>query len=441
MVFIIVSPYSPRLNTIGSFRWEKLAKYLSEKHTVYFVTSKLPDDSKLPTRSFDIGKSFLIELPLKRYRKTPENLKATLKSTLIQSMPFLYHAIRRLKISAHYLLEIYSDISFFGLVHDFKAYRTAIEEVISKANPCEKIVLVTTFGPWFSIKLGNFLKRELRDKVFWVADFRDPSFRMVTTKNFFDNNLLKWKTKDLLRKVDLITVVSNVLDEEYYGPLFRDKVFVLPNGHDDYFTQLNITLRANRKEQRNILKIAYTGTIYISTQDLKPFMYVLRLLTDMNYYFIYAGNNSEYVTSEFEKAHLTHRLINFGKVTHDESLRIQQESDLLLLIVYTGDNKTLGRGIRTGKVYEYLASLKPILAIAPHDWEMKADIEVDGVSKVFSPEETEEMANYLRWFAEKRPVIDYEKRKEVVYKYHYRNLAIMFEQILETLLAKKEMNK
>ena len=51
-------------------------------------------------------------------------------------------------------------------------------------------------------------------------------------------------------------------------------------------------------------------------------------------------------------------------IPHGEVLPIQQSSQVLLLLI---NNTPNAKGILTGKLYEYLASGRPILAIGPED--------------------------------------------------------------------------
>jgi len=50
-----------------------------------------------------------------------------------------------------------------------------------------------------------------------------------------------------------------------------------------------------------------------------------------------------------------------GYVSHTESIRYLMSSDMLLLLLSEG----MGEGMVTGKIFEYLASGKPILALVP----------------------------------------------------------------------------
>lgn len=53
-----------------------------------------------------------------------------------------------------------------------------------------------------------------------------------------------------------------------------------------------------------------------------------------------------------------------GEVSHEEALALQRKSTVLLLMEWTDP---LARGDYSGKLFEYLGTRRPILAIAPRD--------------------------------------------------------------------------
>ena len=52
-------------------------------------------------------------------------------------------------------------------------------------------------------------------------------------------------------------------------------------------------------------------------------------------------------------------------VPRRESLRLQRDSDALLLLIPDAGGR--GRGVLSGKVFEYLAAERPVLAVVPPD--------------------------------------------------------------------------
>ncbi|MGB9790505.1 MAG: hypothetical protein ACPLTP_07730 [Thermotoga caldifontis] len=429
---IVISPYSPKWSNIASIRWEKLAKYLSEHHRVTLITSAFPE--KGYERSYDIGNANLIEVPLKFYWKNPYTLSKQNTHEYNSRISFL----RKLKAELRVPLERVFPISSGGMLyHDMNSYKREIEKLISKEKTT---VLITTYDPWFTLKLGNYFKRRY-EKLFWIADFRDPSFGIHESK-LSNLPLFRMQTKKILRLSDLITVVTKYMQQSY-SELTSKKVIFLPNGYDG---SLHFGESSNKIKKENHLSIAYTGSLHPRTREISCFVTVLEKVTTISpqvkLNFNYAGLQADIVESEFSKRRLGKLLNNHGFLKRDQALELQKQADILLLIAYTGDDPETGKSIRTGKVYEYLASGKPILAIAPRDWELKEEIECDGVSKVFDKNQIDEMAQYLVDLARRQKIeINFQKRKEVIEKYLYKNLALQLERELESLVRERERDQ
>jgi glycosyltransferase involved in cell wall biosynthesis len=66
-----------------------------------------------------------------------------------------------------------------------------------------------------------------------------------------------------------------------------------------------------------------------------------------------------------EELGLADRVELVPHVPRRESLRLQRESDVLLLLIPEADGR--GRGVLSGKVFEYIAAERPILAVVPPD--------------------------------------------------------------------------
>ncbi len=418
--FIIVSPYSPKWNNIASIRWEKIAKYLSYNYQTTMVTSSFgnEDGNEYIYRHYDIGRTELIEIPLKYYKT---NRYANESQVLRQKRKgFMIDYIKAAKAELISVLERTFPISPGGMLyHDFKKYYEEVEQRISKDNLFT--VLITTYNPWFSLKIGNLMKKKY-NSLLWVADFRDPSFSYHGSKisriPFFKNSTCQ-KIKD----ADIVTVVTEQMKKEYEAACKR-KIFYLANGFDEVIT----VQKEPCTKEKHSLHIAYTGSLYPNTRDISYFVnslkYAHNLHKSIAFKFSYVGKDTQKVKDEFEKLGMEEILQNFGFVRHEEALQIQRNADVLLLIGYTGDDPKEGRGIRTGKVYEYLASYKPIIVIAPKDWEMKEEVECDGISKVFEKTETTKVAEYLIKLANMDNFeIDYEKRENIINKYSYKNIA------------------
>jgi len=93
-------------------------------------------------------------------------------------------------------------------------------------------------------------------------------------------------------------------------------------------------------------------------------------MIDTRLTFVYAGKDSDVVQYYFSKYGMEEILEDRKLVSREESQRIQSESDLLLLLTYTGKYNEIFGSIVTGKIYEYLLCNVPILVIGQENWEL-----------------------------------------------------------------------
>ncbi|HKX48388.1 MAG TPA: hypothetical protein VJM06_06955, partial [Gaiellaceae bacterium] len=70
-----------------------------------------------------------------------------------------------------------------------------------------------------------------------------------------------------------------------------------------------------------------------------------------------------------------------------ESLRLQRDSEALLLLVPDASGR--GKGVLSGKVYEYIAAGRPILAVVPPDGAAAALVRETGAGVVVAPDDVE----------------------------------------------------
>ncbi len=112
--------------------------------------------------------------------------------------------------------------------------------------------------------------------------------------------------------------------------------------------------------------ITYTGTIYPGKQNPVTLFTALRDLisegtmkpedVEVRFY----GPVLPWLTREIERHGLSKVVLQYGTVPITAALEKQRESHLLLLLDW---NDPREKGLYTGKVFEYLGSMRPILAI------------------------------------------------------------------------------
>ena len=80
---------------------------------------------------------------------------------------------------------------------------------------------------------------------------------------------------------------------------------------------------------------------------------------------VFIGNYGKETQHLVRELHLEENVKLKGYIAHKKCLELIINSDVLLLLITVLGSK--GREILTGKIFEYLASKKPIIAIAPED--------------------------------------------------------------------------
>jgi len=436
MNVIILSALSPRFNTIGTLRIEKLAKYLSTNADVQIIAGMplLPENSPYLKKKVDIGSAELIEIPARRLKHDSRQSDRGDTSNQV-GRGIATSVLTKMKFALAPLAEYLFPLSPGGIIwHDKKAFEREVESSLLSMNE-EQVIMISSFGPWFTTKLAMKLKKRYKKRVFWVADFRDPSFGNVHSV-ITHSSFARRATKKILDNCDLITCVNHQMIDDYSLIANEAKYLYLPNGYDPSDIEAkNIELKA--EEKNNIFNVVYTGSFYPNFGgDIGGFCAAVKNLKTKDYeaysriIFSYAGKDSKYVSAEFDKAEIAGCLRDYGLVDRRKALELQYDADLLLLITYTGDNPDIGKGVLTGKCYEYLSSCKPILMIGSEKWELRKLLESDGISRVFRANEVESMSNYMREIMEMRKTPDTGSRQERLKGFEYPNLALkLFEEL------------
>jgi len=202
------------------------------------------------------------------------------------------------------------------------------------------------------------------NKISWVADYRDLWLR---TEDSNANNILNQLhikiERFIIRNVSLLTTVSNPL-ADYLREKHPFKVKTIYSGFD--VSNLNIK-KSNNEDNKKILTISYTGSLYLigrSICDPIPLFDAINLLGENRKHLrinLYTDKNIQLETIVNDM--MVNDVIKiYNRVEYQQSLKIQKEADVLLFLGYSTSVGSQ-RGILSGKVLEYLGSLKPILSI------------------------------------------------------------------------------
>lgn len=225
----------------------------------------------------------------------------------------------------------------------------------------EKIDTVITTGPPHSMHLiGDKLKKELNIK--WIADFRDPWTTIGYHKKLKLLPYAKKKHKTLekliLNTTNHVVVTSKETKKEFQQ-ITKQPITVITNGYDEEVVSNSVL------DDR--FSISHIGSL-LYERNPEILWKVLGDLTKENNEFAkklqlnFVGFINDNVLESIKKNSLRDSINNVGYIKHNEAITYQKKSQILLLIEI--DSKET-KAIIPGKLFEYIMSKRPILAIGP----------------------------------------------------------------------------
>jgi len=367
MKVLLVTMYFPPAGGGGVQRSLKLAQYLPALGIETHVLA--PDDPKWVHRDPELRVPTQAWIHRARYigpraRKPAEELRAAegFERALVQA-----------QVTARRLLLPDASVTW-----NFTAIPAAIRIVRR-----EGIDAVITTSPPPSVHfVGAAVQRATG--VRWIADLRDPLVanqqrRDDTTAARARQAANEKVARLVVRRADAVTCVSDAIAAEVRGLDVRATVRVISNGCDfDDFAGVEYRPAAR-------FRITHTGSFF-GKRDPRPFLQafhdaeldaVARFVGD------FRSSDREWAAS----LDLGDRLELVDYLPHTESLRVQRDSEALLLLIPDAGGR--GKGVLSGKVFEYIAAGRPILAVVPPDGAAAELIRETGSGVVVAPDDVD----------------------------------------------------
>ncbi len=254
----------------------------------------------------------------------------------------------------------------------------------------EGIDVVLTTSPPNSVHLiGAAVKR--MTGVRWVADLRDsialhPHRGVERAAVRAKEKVSASVARLVARRADAIVAASEAIAEEARTLQPAGVVTTIQNGADfDDFAGLEYW-RGNR------FRITHTGSFF-GKRDPRPFLTALAEsgLEDVVARFVGGFPAAD---REWAESLLGDRLELHPYVPRREALALQRDSDALLLLIPDAGGR--GKGVLSGKVFEYLAAERPILAAVPPDGAAAELIGETGAGVVAAPDDVPALTAALR---------------------------------------------
>ena len=306
----------------------------------------------------------------------------------------------------------------------------------------EKIDAIYSSSPPYTCSI---IARDLKRKAGlpWVAGFRDPWTGFLTTPD-------RWRIpaaidrgmeRSVFTEADHIDVAWTGIGDDAMSKvptLDPKKLHHLPNGFDSNdFPSID-----KEKRRDNRFTVTYTGSMYglrtpkefldavenlILEGEVDPDMVRLRFI----------GRFGEEVHEMFRSFSVQDVIEVCNYLPHAESIRQLLLSDALLLVV---DTTADSAQIVPGKVYEYIGTMKPVLAIAPEEgaiasliYETKSGI----VAHQSNPEGIAE--GFLQLYNDYiNGTHSIQQDEKAIARYERRNVTKELSTILNSLIRERE---
>lgn len=347
----------------GVQRWLKFVKYLPDfgiNPVVY-----IPENPTYPIIDPQLTEDFKQIIILKHPIREPYRIASFLSKNETKKISSGIIPNKRKQSFSDKLL-LYARGNFFipdARVLWVKPSISYLEKYIAE----NQIETVITTGPPHSLHLiGLGLKEKLNLK--WIADFRDPWTNIGYHKDLKLSGKSQKKHRELEKKVlqtaDQIIVTSPSTKAEF-SVITQKPIEVITNGYD--------VEQIEKQPLDNKFSLAHIGS-FLSERNPRILWKALKELIKENpdfkkdFQLKLVGVVSQEVLDTISEFRLDSFVKNSGYLSHTESVIEQRKSQVLLLIESDSEETKM---ILPGKLYEYMASHRPILAIANENSDIK----------------------------------------------------------------------
>jgi glycosyltransferase involved in cell wall biosynthesis len=272
---------------------------------------------------------------------------------------------------------------------------TAIPAGIRLVKRHEIDVVVSTSPPGSTHLIAAAIARATGAR--WVADLRDSLVAHAHRRA--DSAATKAKAamhervaRLVAGRADAITCVSEAISVETRALEPRGLVVTIPNGAD-FDDVVGLDYRPAER-----FRITHTGSFF-GRRDPRPFLQALHD-SGLDVVARFLGDFRERDRAWAGRLGLGDRLEILDYAPRAESLALQRDSEALLLLIPEAGGR--GRGVLSGKVFEYIAVGRPILAAVPPDGAAAELIRETGAGIVAAPDDPDAIrealaALHARW--------------------------------------------
>ena len=397
---LIITYYWPPSGGSGVQRWVKFAKYLPKEGWQPVIYT--PENPELTT----IDKTLAAEIPpeaevVKTHIFEPYGIYRKLmgkgSSTDLKALTSAgsdgneVNPVNGGKKSWKQKLSLYIRGNFFIPDPRIMWVRPSVKFLKSylKKHPVDAIV---STGPPQSMHLIG-LELSKATGLPWLADFRDPWTKIFYFKHLELTHRSEAKHQALEKKVvdgaTRVIAVSPMVKKDFEAitstPVelitngFDEEDFNDPFEADEYFNITHTGLFASDGDPEILWKV-----LAAKCQEDKEFQKLLRIRL--------VGKTDQEIVNSIETAGLGPNLVNLGYQSHEVAVREQRNASVLILPLRKEPEY---EAVLPGKLFEDLASRRPILGIGQMDGAMAQVVRNTGSGIVYDWEDEEKIRRWI----------------------------------------------
>lgn len=292
-----------------------------------------------------------------------------------------------------------------------------------KDNAIESII---TTGPPHSLHLiGLKLKQQLGVK--WLADFRDPWTTIGYQKQL---RLMRSSIKEHKRlEAQVLTTANQIIVSSYntskeFQKITNKPISVITNGYDSEKTKpIKLDLKFSLAHIGSLLSNRNPEVLWQVLADITKESKIFESQFQLNL----VGIVSEEILKSLETFELTRYVNLVGYVSHKEAIVFQKKSQILLLIEIDSEDT---KAIIPGKLFEYMVTNRPIIAIGPKESDVEKIITETNSGDYFNYNDYERLKALILKHFESYGKNDLQSHPIGIQKYHRKELTKKFSELI-----------
>jgi len=420
-VLIITSCFKKK-ETIGSIRMRGIAKYLPEYGWNPTIITPQVECSSEPEFRHNVIETDYDDITTIWKKRLGLETQDTVQSQLG------IHTYKNKKSMIDYVLKVWEEIFAYP---DAKIgwYKYAVNAGEKLLNKGKYNAILSSSSP----ATCHLVAKKLKDTfgIPWIADFRD----LWTQNHYYTHCFLrqifeKRLEKSTLSVADILTTVSEPLAITLREVHQNKQVETILNGFDP--EQKNPGTETSQK-----FTIVYTGVLYQGKRDPEPLFQVISELINSgkislrDIEIIFYGTKDAWLFNDIKKYKLENVIKVCGPISREESILQQRKAQVLLLLTW---NHPAEKGVYTGKLFDYLAAQRPILALGIPGSVIEELLKNTKAGTYVSC--VEELRNaILSYYQEYKLTgkVTYKGKLTKIDKYSHREMARKFANVLDSI--------